>query len=944
MKNIRQKILIISLILLSLIFVSCINTSAKVKTMITEERIAEAEEYIENSLSEKERIKAYLMLADYHKKAGNKGETKNSLGKVLVFYTHTNLDSILNGSGTNEFINYLRRLQSKYNYTGAELHEVLCLGKTFAETKENEYITPGEDSYSNSLKFYEISRIFKVPLIVAIQYAEPENVQFLIDNCIGINEKNTTGLTPLMAALRFKQAKTAKSLIEAGADVNAQDNQGLTPLLFALGYQSNITKLLIQSGADINAQDNQEWTPLLYALRYHPEMTSLLIEAGADVNAQDNQKWTPLLHALRYQPEMTKLLIEAGADVNSKNGHEDTPLKFTIEHCSSEEVKLLIKAGADVNAKNNQGQTPLIIATESGWREQVQLLIEAGADVNAQDNQGQTPLIIATKRGSAVTLLIEAGADVNAQDNYGLTPLMRACKNLHLSTVKLLIFNGAQVNAENTGCDTPLHYTVYRENGIDMEKIITLLKQAGADINKKNKAGHTPYDLAINQSKPQMILDLLKTDNTEKVIEENRIQEAKENVENSFCGEERIEEYLMLADYHKAAGNEVEAKKNLGKAIAFYTYVNFDSISYGSGINELINYLRQLQTNYDYAEDNLYEVLCLGKTFAELKEADYITTATNSSEKIKKDLLLISHRFSEISHILNNLLIKAIQYAEPENVQFLIDNCIGINEKNISYLTPLIVAIRLKQAETANSLIKAGADVNTQGANGTPLYWAHILEHTEITKLLIEAGADVNSTIFSHSTLLHLFPVNPDPCLEHFELLIKSGADLNAKDSLGRTPLMSALRSNRTKIAKFLIKAGADVNTQDDLKLTPLIYALWYSQKEMVELLIEAGADVNAKDENESTPLMKACAESNLSAVRLLISNGAQVNAENIYGSTPLHYIASSIKDTDIAKIITLLKQAGADISKKNDFGQTPYSRAEDYKHPLLILDLLRVD
>jgi hypothetical protein len=55
-----------------------------------------------------------------------------------------------------------------------------------------------------------------------------------------------------------------------------------------------------------------------------------------------------------------------------------------------------------------------------------------------------------------------------------------------------------------------------------------------------------------------------------------------------------------------------------------------------------------------------------------------------------------------------------------------------------------------------------------------------------------------------------------------------------------------------------LIEAGADVNAKDDEGLTPLMIAAHYSTPEMVTLLIDAGADVNAKDDDGQTPLMYA--------------------------------------------------------------------------------------
>jgi ankyrin repeat protein len=85
------------------------------------------------------------------------------------------------------------------------------------------------------------------------------------------------------------------------------------------------------------------------------------------------------------------------------------------------------------------------------------------------------------------------------------------------------------------------------------------------------------------------------------------------------------------------------------------------------------------------------------------------------------------------------------------------------------------------------------------------------------------------------------------------ELLIEKGADVNAKNNYGETPLAYAL--NNKEIADLLIAKGADVNAKGDFGGTPLHEAAGSGHKETAKLLIEKGADVNAKDDDGETPL-----------------------------------------------------------------------------------------
>jgi ankyrin repeat protein len=134
-------------------------------------------------------------------------------------------------------------------------------------------------------------------------------------------------------------------------------------------------------------------------------------------------------------------------------------------------------------------------------------------------------------------------------------------------------------------------------------------------------------------------------------------------------------------------------------------------------------------------------------------------------------------------------------------------------------------------------------------------------------------------------------------------VLISEGADVNAKDDRGKTPLFKAIDVVSLEIVTLLIEAGADVKAKNDYDWTPLMSAASKSEyPEMVRVLIEAGADVLAKTHGGETPLWWAKTPE---IVTLLIEAGADVNAKDDKGRTPL----SLAKNPEIVK---LLKAAGA--------------------------------
>ena len=150
---------------------------------------------------------------------------------------------------------------------------------------------------------------------------------------------------------------------------------------------------------------------------------------------------------------------------------------------------------------------PMLWAAKQGNVPAVKALLESGEDVNrwiSLDCGAEycTALHIAAQYGhAAVTkVLIEAGADVNAQRAEGDTPLCDAVYSPYTTTatVALLIHAGADVDLtckSNDSSMTPLSVAVDEGKVI----MVTLLTQAGADVNKADKDGQTPLTLAVKR-------------------------------------------------------------------------------------------------------------------------------------------------------------------------------------------------------------------------------------------------------------------------------------------------------------------------------------------------------------------------------------------------------------------------------------------------------------
>ncbi len=116
-----------------------------------------------------------------------------------------------------------------------------------------------------------------------------------------------------------------------------------------------------------------------------------------------------------------------------------------------------------------------------------------------------------------------------------------------------------------------------------------------------------------------------------------------------------------------------------------------------------------------------------------------------------------------------------------------------------------------------------------------------------------------------------------DGDIDQVKLLVSKGADVNAKDMTGYTPLFYAVQSGQKKAAELLIGGGANVNARDGYGNTPLHYATAHGLYDVCEVLILNGADVGARNLMGGTALAMAKAQGHSQIADLLSKQAAKV-------------------------------------------------------------------
>lgn len=182
---------------------------------------------------------------------------------------------------------------------------------------------------------------------------------------------------------------------------------------------------------------------------------------------------------------------------------------------------------------------------------------------------------------------------------------------------------------------------------------------------------------------------------------------------------------------------------------------------------------------------------------------------------------------------------------------------------------------------------------------------AEVAEWLKKDPSLVDTCDDRGDTPLYHATTV-----------EVARLLIEHGADVNAGKFGGQTALSHAASRNLLDLAHFLIRQGADVNAAQ-----PLIAALASGNLDIAALLLEAGAYVNnVEDYRNNTPLHTILERSNwrwaqstglarnentlVGIVQKLINRGADLTARNQQGETPYHVAKREQASEDVFKVI----------------------------------------
>lgn len=307
--------------------------------------------------------------------------------------------------------------------------------------------------------------------------------------------RDKNGNEPLLTAILATRSNPAAlnmvlSLVGKGADVNSKGAGGNTPLICAtfIGDEQLVAYLIGKTAAVNTPNDNGE-TPLMIASACgHTRIVVLLFSAGAAAHLTDRQGNTAL--SVTNNPEIVRLL---GGQIDVGNINIASALAY------SRNPQMHTNATTQAELDHN-----LALTAGAGTAEEVRQLNASYKKAPAH-NVKTVDFFHAITNGNVGTVeaFLESGGSANTTDTSDCPALIRAANANNEKILQILLDKGADINKRNpSNGHTALFYVVVKGN----TNAVRLLVNHGADVNIKSHSGDTVFDFVRSDSEIWQIL------------------------------------------------------------------------------------------------------------------------------------------------------------------------------------------------------------------------------------------------------------------------------------------------------------------------------------------------------------------------------------------------------------------------------------------------------
>ncbi|GBO32683.1 Tankyrase-1, partial [Araneus ventricosus] len=229
----------------------------------------------------------------------------------------------------------------------------------------------------------------------------------------------------------------------------------------------------------------------------------------------------------------------------------------------------------------------------------------------------------------------------------------------------------------------------------------------------------------------------------------------------------------------------------------------------------------------------------------------------------------------------NRLLFQAVERKNLDEIRRLLVMGADVEVKGDHNLTPLSIAVRKNGGEVIDLLLDMGANINAKGAyNWTSAKWAVFDNRENLVIQLVNRGTDIGYKDNMGHTLLDTARRFGRRRIADF---------LREKQSEYDRDLLTAVRNRDINKVRDLLDMGANIEAQNNRGWTPLCLASQKGSLDIAKLLLDRGANIEAKGKNGWNVLHEAIYYNKPDMFKFLVERGAYINVKNGKNETPLN-------------------------------------------------------
>lgn len=419
-----------------------------------------------------------------------------------------------------------------------------------------------------------------------------------------------------------------------------------------------------------------------------------------------------------------------------------------------------------------------------------------------------------------------------SRDDRGYTPLHVAAICGQAQLIDLLVHKGAPVNATDYHALTPLHLACQR--GYQGVTLLLLHYKANTDAQDNN--GNTPLHLACMYGHEDCVKALVYYDSHTCRLE---VQNDKGDTAlhmASRWGYEGIIQVLL----ENGASTSITNK-------------NKDSPVQCALNSKILMLLQSSQNGRHRSSSGVDSPSCSPLASDCSSRRSSVSSTSSLGSEVKPETERVRHREVE-------KLLRAVADGDIEMVRYLLEWMDEADEDEADLRSETLLCHPLCQCPTCAptqklSVVPAGSlGVNSSNVDGfTPLHVAALHGCAALVSLLIRHGANVNARTNQSATPLHLASQNSH--IQVVRFLLECNAKLNKKDHYGNTPLIQACLRGNLETATTLLESNALVNVTNNQGNTALHEAVRGGHQALVELLLKSGASPGLRNKRQRTPL-----------------------------------------------------------------------------------------